>query len=478
MNSSATLGVRLRELGLFDPAYYLRSYGAVMNPGESPFDHYLREGDAHGFRPSARFDPVIYRLRHPEASATNALLHFLDGLSDSERSTGGFGSAALRWIHGSRRSQRTQQADPYPYRRVSPLLKSLAPEIAGLPRRISDGVGTVGPTLQSELTEEHIASFTTPVGSLRIVTPKAAQFLDRIACNKPFGFARLPHGFWDSVAAVDEVTRPLLANRHVRLTEGMAKLLAIRFLKEQKPQNGAFEERVLDEFLENLNQRREQPDLFESISVFGYPTADDSSLVMTSAQPDIQERISAILQYYGKKDTVLDATSWKRWLITGALQRLPELCRAHPVMLVGPESLRGIGDAWSLKQFDVLAIPRGNSQKFRHDMLKNIARQLGSMTRQSGESTETPIVLFQCGGSFAFWLITQLIDKFPQCFFLDMGQALNAWCYDVEVNTQFTWNKLYLRTIIRNNGLEEYYRSRMGSRYDELLAQFPETTSL
>ena len=472
----------LRSLGLFDPDYYHRSYRTALARGETAFAHYLREGDALGFRPSAKFDPVVYRLMHPDVASQNALLHYFGTRPPPEP------FMKRIWRTVSRLTGQTTVPPPawplsHPYRRVSNFLDQLNLE----PPPTAKANGAVEaepvPVAAAELTDECILTYVIGGSEYRLVTPPPSFFLDRIARNEPFAFARLPHGFWDSLVAVDKMNERVQAALGPKVTREHARLLAIRLLKELKPGNGLYEEHVLDESLACLSLRRARSGLYESVAFRGYPTPQEristSDLSNESNRKRImrlviEKRLLQLQRFFSSDETLFDATLWKRWLITGALKVLPALCRCHAVILVGPESLGGLRSAWKLDKFVHVAIPRANSQRRRHALLDRVSRAIESCKDTRQQSGMHPIVLFQCGGSFAYWLVTELYGRFPDCFLIDMGQAVNAWCYDIEINTRFTWNHAYLRTIIRNNRLESYYRDVMGSGYDELMQRFSE----
>jgi glycosyltransferase involved in cell wall biosynthesis len=62
----------------FDESFYALS-GEARKQGMRPFDHYIKQGEALGYAPSARFDPKYYAKRYPDvASAHGGLLkHFV-----------------------------------------------------------------------------------------------------------------------------------------------------------------------------------------------------------------------------------------------------------------------------------------------------------------------------------------------------------------------------------------------------------------
>ena len=74
-------------------------------------------------------------------------------------------------------------------------------------------------------------------------------------------------------------------------------------------------------------------------------------------------------------------------------------------------------------------------------------------------------MLTQCGASLAFWLISRLFAHQPKVFYVDLGQALNGWFFDVEDIKVNKWMCMYAQSVIANGDLEEYYGQHLGSKY-------------
>lgn len=79
--------------GLFDRAWYLRTYPDVAASGLDPVEHYLRIGAREGRAPSEFFDTAYYQEQNPDvaASGINPLLHFCEfGWKESRHPAPGF----------------------------------------------------------------------------------------------------------------------------------------------------------------------------------------------------------------------------------------------------------------------------------------------------------------------------------------------------------------------------------------------------
>lgn len=449
--------------GLFDAGYYSACYREAFAGGESALDHYFRAGDALGFKPCLDFDPILYRVHHPGARAGNALAHHA-----AARTRAGWRQKLAGWWErlqpgaGSRRTERHWRVAGY---------------LPGL-RMNQPGIPLLGDPDAVQRNRAAARGYSSPC-ELRIEidgreycirSPAPPFLLERLARNRPFAIPRLPQGFWDTLAMIEELAEDIRAVTAESLTEAERRLLAIRLGRELNPVNGALEEHVIDEVLECIPWHRDSPDYFRAVSFKGFPTCDEQPFYYADTGTVHRDRLRQLARHFSPDDHLLDALLWKRWLISGALRDLPALCRPHPVLLVASDLVGDIGSRWELPHCTRLNIPPENSQRQRHDLLQRIAAELAAAGGSGGG--RAPIILFQCGGSLAFWLIARLFRRWPQTFYLDLGQALNAWCYDRTENTIRGWNYLYLRNVIENNGLEAFYRNRMPGDFDVLLERF------
>jgi glycosyltransferase involved in cell wall biosynthesis len=69
----------IKTSGLFDAAWYLRTYPDVAAAGVEPLVHYLTEGGREQRNPSLAFDTSAYLMFHPDVASRgmNALLHYV-----------------------------------------------------------------------------------------------------------------------------------------------------------------------------------------------------------------------------------------------------------------------------------------------------------------------------------------------------------------------------------------------------------------
>jgi hypothetical protein len=428
---------RILASGLFDPAFYRKTYGPEVDAGGDPLRHYLVTGLARGHLPSAGFDPVLYRVLVPGCGGANPLLRHIE-------------------------SKKPWQP---------PSLLEVFPEAV---KRISYGHG-VGSfqRLRNQAYAVNAANarkigFAVDDRRYELTVPEPDAFLQRLRADRPFSMVRLSEGYWEAwwmlraaetALAEDPRTRAVsVPERHV---------LAARLCAAVRPRNGMFTPSFSDEVLGEIAAHAAHPDFFRSVSFKGYPTHDEQ-IAGRRTLPPREELARLFSEYFRPDEIIYDGTLWKRLLIAGHLKALPDLCRGHPVVLVGPGIFSGLRERWRLDAYTHVEIPPSLSQCQRWDILER-ARAAVESARAAG--SRSPIVLTQCG-SLAHWLVTRLFPVFPGAFYLDLGQALDGWFFD-QLDLKPPWTRIYARSVIVNCGLESYYRALMGADYDAWFASLP-----
>jgi nucleoid DNA-binding protein len=135
-------------------------------------------------------------------------------------------------------------------------------------------------------------------------------------------------------------------------------------------------------------------------------------------------------------------------------------------VLVASDLFSTLSTRWRLDDFTHVEIPRSLAQWQRWDLL---ARTSEAVAAACARGARPPAVLMECG-SLASWLITRLFIKHPRVFYLDLGQALNGWFFDVVDPAGSAWARTYACSVIANCHLESYYGAQLGARYDEWIA--------
>lgn len=432
---------RIRASGLFDPLFYQKTYPGELAGWDDPLEHFLAVGLPRGYLPSADFDPVLYRILVPECGDANPLLHYLDaGLP--------FQPPAVREVFAQVAAQlpRFDRTRDLELERNRAYARS-AMQIREMP-------------------------FAAGGRKYALRVPEAEVLLGRLREDRPFAFARLPHGFWDSLWQLDEAKSKVAADpRGRRLPPAQREALAMRLCTQRYPRAAAaFAGQFLQEVLADIPVHADRPDFLRAVAFSGFPTFRESAIAANS--PRGIALTSLVAAHFRPDEPLYDAMIWKRMLMAGQLKELPRLCRDHPVVLITSGYFSELPERWQLERFHHVVIPPAHSQGRRREILE---RARAAVSAATSHGSSAPIVLTQCGGSLAFWFITRLFAEFPRAFYLDLGQALDPWFLDVlPANIRSSrWLRTHASSIIANCGLEDYYRRLQGDGWRESLSLAP-----
>lgn len=398
----------VEQSGKFDADYYSRTYRDVIPNGQSPLEHFLTSNQARGGLPSRSFDPIVYKLRHPGRRLDNPLLDsILSGDSGEYRNI----AALFRHID------------------VNDISSGIAyPQ--ELQAQWAAHVGVVVESIDRSVRLPWAASH------YELRNPHPDIILSRLASNRPFAYARLTHGLWDSLYIVQEIAE-LLGNdpQCQSLTGEEIKAAATRLFAHNYLSQGKSlgVENFCNEIEQDLLGNPRDDDFWTAIAVRGLPTFDDG--IYGLDRDGLNARMNLIARFLSPDDTLYDAMMWKRWALSGALSRLAQAVRGHPVVLVGPSKFHTLGQKWNLPEYRHVAIGPQLSQLIRHEILE---RTLTSVRAAIRPDRPKPIVMFQCG-SLAYWLIRRLRSRCPDAFYLDIGQALDLWYW----KPREPWMRIY-----------------------------------
>ncbi len=396
--------------------------------------HFLAEGWIDGLKPNPGFDPLLHGLRHPGLGAVNPLA-----------------DAIVR-----------HRGQAMPSFRVSAVL-SQTPRL-----KSTQGTRTVAgdPMLDIADTAKYAGPMEIGFEALgrpyKFLVPAASDWLGRLEQNRPFAAARISHGDWDAIRAYRHYARllarePALAN----LTKDQIGLLTVRLCDEWHHDMDVYAENVLTELFADLDGLTVHDDFLYCAAFKGYPTADERLFEWSlEPTPEDIERLELFASYFAPGQRVYDATVWKRWMISGGLRPLPGLLRHHPVILMAADELASLGERWALPWFLHIPIPATGAYQQRHDLLGQCRDRIAEAKAIAGrQATRKPVFLMQ-GSSLAYWFMKRLFATDPDVFYLDFGQALHPWFYDCAAIPLRNWGRLYGPTIVRNTGLEDYYKAR------------------
>lgn len=391
-----------------DAAFYQRHYRhALLRDGhDDPQQHFLGIGVERGYLPSAELDPVVYRLLRPECGRENPLLH------------------GLR--HG------------FPARPEGGLL-GLFPGIEELRLRImrtnTDPVDSNDGEEKArnrahvrEIANGRSIPFQVNERRFELRVPEADALLERMATGRPFAYARLPHGFWDSVYQVEHVRAHLGTLEHCSaLTMAERYALAVRLCGLFMPWNSNFIESFQEEVLLDAAAHEPHPDFMRAVSFKGVPTWREG--VFNLGKPTLShvKRLHLFSAIFTRPEPIYDAMLPKRWIVSGDAKRMAEIAARHAVLLIANDRYADLGSRWGAHRFDFISIEPDFSQLMRWDILER-CRQ--AIAQQRAQGQRRIFVFSQCGASLAYWLYDRLFKEYPDVFYFDLGQAIKAWYLD------------------------------------------------
>jgi hypothetical protein len=418
----------LSQCGIFDRDYYVASYGSDVLQGLEPFDHFLTKGFAEGLKPCEQLDPLAFRLR-------------LRGLSKDE--------LLRRFVESTR--AKPEQISSLLRRSPSPPDK-LQPDRPGR-SDLSHLANAIG------FAKERTTPFTVAGLKYELVSPCAEEFLNRLREDRPFSLGRLSHGDWDALYLVSHYSQQLAEQLGELVTDRELMVLAHRLCAELHNNYENFAEHFMVELEADLRARPQDPNFMTAISFKGYPTADENLFDGRPAVFPVDfQRLNIFARYFRPAEILYDATLFKRWLIAGALRELPSLARQRPVILMGASHLASLDRRWRLPWFRLIPIPSSHAYPLRRALLETCKACIDEAKIASERmSLGKPLFILQ-GSSFAYWFQTRLFKSDPDVFYWDFGQALHSWFYDIQAIPLRRWGRLYGPTIVRNGGMEGYYR--------------------
>ncbi len=424
---------RLRRSGLVDEGYYAACYGREILADQSPAAHFLTSGFAAGMKPNPACDPLVMRL-HQSGLPVRQLL---------EQAIEGYAAGQPR--------HRVQSLLPGPL--IAP--DDIDPDRPGG----LDPMATVAYAPHFAMARQ--TPFTAGGRSYVLKTPAAAELFDRLRAERPFAFARISHGDWDGFYFASHYRRQLAAVLDGRASDAELTMLAYRLCEELLQSYDNFAENFMIELEADLRSRPRHADFLMSAAFKGNPTADEEIFEGSATiYPVDVERLDLFARFFAPGEDIYDANVFKRWLLSGDLQQLPELARGRPVILMGADVLASLGQRWRLPWFSHIVIPSEFSYPMRRTLL-DVCRARIAEARSAAARMKLgkPLFLLQ-GSSFAFWFQVRLFSTDSDVFTLDLGQALHAWFYDVHDIPLRTWGRRYAPAIIRNCGLENFYREQ------------------
>ncbi|RKP46183.1 hypothetical protein D7S86_25010 [Pararobbsia silviterrae] len=420
---------------IFDEAFYVSCYREFIPAGVAPLEHFLEFGEKLGYKPNAYFDPLLYLIVVPESRSGGALIHYLEHAVDE----------------GGDEIDLTISA-------VLPVPVSYVPQQPD-DMQARDREDNLAYSRQFGLAET--LRFRVDEREYSLIALSADAFFERLESNQACAYPRLPHGFWDCVHNL-QTARALLSSWLVErqlqniFTDAQIDRLAARAFDAFLPEMGVYNENFLDELFQGIRTETVSPDYFRSVSFKWQPTIAHRIFGRTDAIGEMEStQLRTFADLFGADSPVYESMIWKRWVYSGDIKRLPVFARSRPVVLVGANRVKALGERWKLPSFTHLEIPllSYNQRYAILDLCKAATIEAKAEAKRIGSGP--PLIMLQ-GGSLACWLIARLHHWDPAVFYLDFGQSLHIWFLDNQ-ELWMHWLKFHPRLVMENCELDAFY---------------------
>jgi len=361
---------------------------------------------------SSSFDPVVYKLLRPLRRFENPLIDAILTKDDAD------------------------------YRDVRALFMDIGTENLGMTIRYAPEVRLEWKEKADTIAKhrDRSAWIRGKETSFMLRNPSPDVIFSHFRENRPFCFARLPHGFWDDFDGCVRLAKQLGEDpRCGLLNEQEIFNLSVRMLGSTRmTTNNQCYESFFSEIAADLTDNPRHADFWTALSLKGLPTFDDALYGFN--EDDVESRVDLLCRYFRPSDVLYDAMLWKRWAISGDLARLPDALKDHQVIVVGPPQFSTLGAKWGLSRFCHVEIPINHSHLIRQQMVQVLDDVIAQSLAPA--AAKAPVILFQCGGELSYWLMRRLWPRFPDVFYVDLGQALNLWAWG-SWYSESSWSQIY-----------------------------------
>lgn len=437
----------------FDRQFYRQHYADYLSQNDDEINHFLTVGASLGFKSADNFDPCVYKLLNPGviSSAENPLVYFLKHEKNIET------------------SYPISYSSCFPDVTYSLIGRSAVNKI---PLAEHDKV-TVNEARTFQ--EKSIIKIAYNKKQYQLYSPPSKYLINAIRENKPIKIVRWTHGAFDLLLNFRQVCSSIqrLSNGILNKEEviNLSSRLCLEQTRDMDSKWHCFTENYLLEVHQDLSRVNTAPQVLNSVAFKGYPTKDNRPFIRPGATIENCENTRGTLdifsKYFSPEELILDATYFKRGVFSGGFREFPKNLKDHYVLLMGPTWFSNLGHRWELNHFIHLPIHWEGAFLLRHELLQKCREVLSNLPCTG---TKIPVFIFQCG-SISGWLILRLAKEFPNCMYLDVGQAINAWMLDEPYNSElYSWSKVYRKPMVLNLGLEKVYKKTCGKYYDFWLA--------
>jgi len=396
----------------------------------TPEEHFRSIGITNGFAPKAGIDPVLIRTELADG-LENAIK--LDKAAEIEEIT----HSAYEKIRlqlpkelGHIMSEH-ERADLYSNREI-----------------------TLNKRYAKKFSRQFVNEIVVENKKLTITSNSIDQFIGDITSATTFNAVRLPHGFWDTLNFLEELENAISSLEPLsHLNQDEIRSLSIRMGRHIRGRIDNFSECYIDDVLAAISDSDFISRSRIAIAFKGYPTHDER-IYHTGKDDDqrLLKRLRKIIEAFPDTCHFDDGMQFKRWAISGDLNKLFSAVKHEKIIMIGPEAFNDISKRLLLEDVEYFKIPDFDVQDVRYQIYDEVTAACKKSIDKNGLS---PLILTQSGGSFVFWLSNKLLSDHPQLRICDIGGALDIYAMDRVKGRN--WLKIYFKQIMENSNLRGYY---------------------
>lgn len=412
--------LHIKKNNLFDYSFYTSTYKAILpssilNNYNLALNYYFKNGIKNAQMPSSKFDPALFFYKNFPYKCKLNLFSFLSFNNKNNKLNSRFISLIKKYklIKYSKRSN-------FDYFISYSKIESY-----------------VNFCNSNQSTKKFKIKFSR--NKFNLISPGSNFFIQKIKENKPFCFARLPHGFWDALFLIEEIKEH---HYFAKLPLKYRKNLATRILYKARPHHGIYIEGFLDELLYLIKNKNNKKNFYKAISFKGYSDFDHKAYELSNLTKINRNYICDTLEYlFVNSNNLYDASYPKNLVSWGRMDDLMKVARKHHVYVIGSMYLRDLYLRANLRFFKHIEIMEQCSQAIRYEILEKIKDILAV---ENGKTNKRHNILLFEAGTLSYWLISQLHIWNPNNFYLDMGQSFSVFYPDRVTNP---WFKLHLSAL-------------------------------
>jgi hypothetical protein len=298
-----------------------------------------------------------------------------------------------------------------------------------------------------------------------VVQPGLDYYLDRLARLDYFAFVKRSHCYWDLLIDLCNVD-PLFARMVRDVNRGVAPPnTAANYIRRL---------RLSPQQLQSLEDKRPYKHFWEGgffqditadLRCDGYPriieanaleafTEADATVAAAYPLAQLREVLIAVDKPNRADIPHHDSLVFKDNVATGRLWEVLDAIRSMHIIVVGPDHLVTLATHADWTHFEHIVIPTWNAIGARQSILA----QTRSALERAGATQRPTVVLFQAG-TLAWWMTYRLLPAHPNCFYLDLGRALDIFFPTVAL--QQNWVKNDLIRLVTAMKVEHLYRTEI-----------------